>query len=78
MNEHLFLQQVVSFQHVTLESRNFIRLVGIKVMLKCAVLMENWISVSEHWDDKKGYLNDKKGCLDNTHRPVIPARDAGI
>jgi len=24
MNEHLFLQQMMSFQHVTLESRNFI------------------------------------------------------
>ncbi|MDG7055343.1 MAG: hypothetical protein LJD31_02200 [Wolbachia endosymbiont of Menacanthus eurysternus] len=29
------------FQRVTLESRNFIRSVSIKVMLKCAVLMEN-------------------------------------
>ncbi|MDG7055861.1 MAG: hypothetical protein LJD31_05085, partial [Wolbachia endosymbiont of Menacanthus eurysternus] len=41
------------FQRVTLESRNFIRLVGIKVMLKCTIFMENWIPVSEHWDDKK-------------------------
>ncbi|MGL9702960.1 MAG: hypothetical protein ACR5K3_04605 [Wolbachia sp.] len=64
MNEHLFLQQVVSFQRVTLESRNFIRLVGIKVMLKCTIFMENWIPVSEHWDDRRRkYLDDKKRLL---------------
>ncbi|MDR2978565.1 MAG: hypothetical protein LBU56_04135 [Rickettsiales bacterium] len=61
MNKHLFLQQVVSFQRVTLESRNFIRLVSIKVMLKCTIFMENWIPVSEHWDDRrKGCWNDRK------------------
>ncbi|MDR2978731.1 MAG: hypothetical protein LBU56_05040 [Rickettsiales bacterium] len=38
MNKHLFLQQMLSFQRVTLESRNFIRLVSIKVMLKYTVL----------------------------------------
>ncbi|MGL9702864.1 MAG: hypothetical protein ACR5K3_04085 [Wolbachia sp.] len=38
-----------------MESRNLIRSVSIKVMLKCAVLMENWIPVSEHWDDKRGW-----------------------
>jgi hypothetical protein len=30
------------------------------------------------WDDKKGYLDDRRGLLGCTHRPVIPARDAGI
>ncbi|MDR2978543.1 MAG: hypothetical protein LBU56_04015 [Rickettsiales bacterium] len=29
---------MVSFQRMTLKSRNFIRLVGIKVMLKCIIL----------------------------------------
>ncbi|WCR59005.1 MAG: hypothetical protein PG978_000419 [Wolbachia endosymbiont of Ctenocephalides felis wCfeF] len=31
----------LSFQRVTLESKNFIRLVSIKVMLKCTIFMEN-------------------------------------
>jgi hypothetical protein len=49
---------------VTLESRNFIRLVGIKVMLKCTIFMENWIPVSEHWDDRRRkYWDDKKRLL---------------
>ncbi|MDR2978784.1 MAG: hypothetical protein LBU56_05355 [Rickettsiales bacterium] len=64
MNEHLFFQQMLSFQRVTLESRNFIRLVSIKVMLKCTIFMENWIPVSRtgvtrvrrHWDDRKRTL----------------------
>ncbi|MGL9688633.1 MAG: hypothetical protein ACR5K6_02590 [Wolbachia sp.] len=44
-----------------MESRNLIRSVSIKVMLKCAVLMENLILMSEHWDDTLlGYLDDKK------------------
>ncbi|MDR2978018.1 MAG: hypothetical protein LBU56_01010 [Rickettsiales bacterium] len=46
MNEHLFLQQMLSFQRVTLESRNFIRLVSIEVMLKCTIFMGNWIPAS--------------------------------
>jgi len=31
MKEHLFLQQMLSFQRVTLESRNFIKYVSIKI-----------------------------------------------
>jgi len=61
MNEYLFLQQMVSFQRVTLESRNFIRLVSIKVMLRRTIFMENWIPVSEHWDDRRRkYWNDRR------------------
>ncbi|MDR2977895.1 MAG: hypothetical protein LBU56_00340 [Rickettsiales bacterium] len=56
MNEHLFLQQVVSFQRVTLESRNFIRLVSIKVMLKYTSFMENWIPVSSTGMTRNGLL----------------------
>ncbi|MDR1261266.1 MAG: hypothetical protein LBJ80_02470 [Rickettsiales bacterium] len=36
----------LSFQRMTLESRNFIGSVSIKVMLKCTIFMENWIPVS--------------------------------
>ncbi|BAP00329.1 hypothetical protein WCLE_010430 [Wolbachia endosymbiont of Cimex lectularius] len=37
---------------------------GIKVMLKCTIFMENWIPVSEHWDDRRRkYLDDKKRLL---------------
>ncbi|MDG7053539.1 MAG: hypothetical protein LKM45_06765 [Wolbachia endosymbiont of Alcedoecus sp.] len=74
MNEHLFLQQVVSFQRVTLESRNFIRLVGIKVMLKCTVLWKTGsqcrsTGMTKKGDTgttgKKGTGMTREGCLDN-------------
>ncbi|MGL9731689.1 MAG: hypothetical protein ACR5KX_02615 [Wolbachia sp.] len=45
----------LSFQRHAMESRNFIKLVNIKVMLKYDVLMimKSLDPSVEHWDDKK-------------------------
>ncbi|NUX01186.1 hypothetical protein GO685_01430 [Wolbachia endosymbiont of Madathamugadia hiepei] len=53
---------------MTLASRNFIRLVSIKVMLKCAVFMENWIPVSSTGMKKKEALERQKRVLGGQKR----------
>ncbi|WCR58715.1 MAG: hypothetical protein PG978_000129 [Wolbachia endosymbiont of Ctenocephalides felis wCfeF] len=54
MNEHLFLQQMLSFQRVTLESRNFIRFSEYKSYVKIHSFMENWIPVSSTGMTREG------------------------
>ncbi|WCR58840.1 MAG: hypothetical protein PG978_000254 [Wolbachia endosymbiont of Ctenocephalides felis wCfeF] len=47
---------MVSFQRVTLESGNFIRLVSIKVMLRRTIFMENWIPAT----NRQSLLNPER------------------
>ncbi|MGL9717192.1 MAG: hypothetical protein ACR5K9_00505 [Wolbachia sp.] len=54
---------MVSFQRVTLESRNFIKLVSIKVMLKYGLFMERLDPSVKHWDDKRGCTGMTRGGL---------------